>query len=257
MSSWLTVAKRARLGLRVALLVLMIASIWAAATNWAQAQSPPTVRMVYFYATDCGHCMALIEELLQPLQNEYGERMEIKMVEISEPENYELMIRAEEMFEVSSEDRGLPTLVIDGVVLVGEDDIRSQLPCMLDTCLAAGGTSWPAIPGLEDVAEESAGEFGSGFPFGEEPDLCESENEAACEGPAPIWAAYFSQVGCQSCSRAEYDIQYAKSKYPQLVVKEFDVQEDAALAEWLGERVGVPERKRLATPALFVGEDYL
>ncbi len=245
------------LKLLLALLLLTITSAWAAPGAPAHAQGTSTVRMVYFYATDCDHCMAIIEELLQPLQTEYGERMEIKMVEISDPRGYELMIEAEEIFGVSSQERGLPTLVIDGVALIGEDEIRSQLPCMLDTCLAAGGTSWPDIPGLDEVAGESPGDFGSGFPFGEEPEPCDSENEAACEGPAPIWMAYFYQVGCQSCSRAEYDIQYAQSKYPQVVVREFDVQEDAALAEWLGERAGVPERKRLATPALFVGDDAL
>lgn len=179
------------------------------------------------------------------------------MVEISEPERFELLVEAEELFEVSPEERGLPTLVMDGIVLIGEDEIRSQLPCLLDTCLAAGGTSWPDIPGLEDVAKESQGDFGAAFGFADEVEPCDPEAEAACEGPAPIWVAYFYQAGCQLCSRAEYDIQYVKSRYPQIVVREFDVQQDAALAEWLGRRAGVPERIRLATPVLFVGEHYL
>jgi cytochrome c biogenesis protein CcdA/glutaredoxin len=213
--------------------------------------------MVYFYANDCSHCKTVIEDLLQPLQTEYGERMEIKLIEISEPENYELMMQAEEMFEVAPEERGLPTLVLDGMVLIGEDEIRGQLPCMLDTCLAAGGTSWPDIPGLEEVSKESTIDFGSDFGFDEEVEPCGPEDEAACEGPAPIWVAYFYQVGCQACSRAEYDVEYAKSKYPQMVVKEFDVQERTALAEWLGKRLDVPEQERLATPSLFVGDDYL
>jgi cytochrome c biogenesis protein CcdA/thiol-disulfide isomerase/thioredoxin len=221
------------------------------------AQLEPTVRMVYFYADDCGHCKVIIEELLKPLQTEYGAQVEIKMVEISDPENYGLLVQAEEMFEVSGEERGLPTLVIDGLVLIGEDEIRDQLPCMLDTCLAAGGTSWPDLPGLENIAEESDGDFVSGFELGEDLEPCGPEDAAACEGPAPIWVVYFYQVGCQECSRAEYDIRYVRSKYPQLVVKEFDVQENAALAEWLGRRAGVPEEQRLATPSVFVGDDYL
>jgi cytochrome c biogenesis protein CcdA/thiol-disulfide isomerase/thioredoxin len=238
-------------------LLLLLALAWAVPGAPAHAQSGPVVRMVYFYANDCGHCKVLTEEVLKPLQTEYGEHMEIKMIEISEPQNYELLIQAEETFEVSQEERGLPTLIIDGQALIGEDEIRSQLPCLLDTCLGAGGTSWPDIPGLEAVTSESASDFGSGLDFAGDVEPCGPEEEAACEGPAPIWMAYFYQVGCQSCSRAEYDIQYAKSQYPQLMVKELDVQENAALAEWLGKRLDVPEEKRLATPALFVGDDYL
>ncbi|MGD9002695.1 MAG: cytochrome c biogenesis protein CcdA, partial [Anaerolineae bacterium] len=198
-----------------------------------------------------------IEELLQPLQSEYGDQMEIKMVEISDPESYELLIQAEEMFEVSGEKRGLPTLIIDGQVLIGEDEIRDQLPCLLDSCMAAGGTLWPDIPGLAEITTEPEIDLVPGFGLEEEVEPCGPEEAAACEGPAPIWLAYFYQVGCQACSRAEYDIEYARSKYPQLVVKEFDVQENVALAEWLGKRAGVPEEQRLATPAIFVGEDYL
>jgi cytochrome c biogenesis protein CcdA/thiol-disulfide isomerase/thioredoxin len=213
--------------------------------------------MVYFYADDCGHCKVIIEELLKPLQSEYGDQMEIKMIEISDPDNYELLVQAEETFGVSGEERGLPTLIIDGQVLIGEDEIWDQLRCLLDSCLAAGGTSWPDIPGLEDITEEPQADLVSGFELTGDVEPCGPEDAAACDGPAPIWMAYLYQVGCQECSRAEYDIHYLRSKYPQVVVKQFDVQENAALAEWLGRRAGVPEEQRLATPSVFVGEDYL
>jgi cytochrome c biogenesis protein CcdA/glutaredoxin len=242
---------------RIASFLLAVALLWTALSIPVDGQDDATVRIVYFYATTCEHCQVVIEEILQPLQTEYGEQMAIKMVEISEPENYELLIEAERAFDIPRERRGLPTLVIDGKVLVGEEEIRDQLPCLLDSCLAAGGTSWPDIPGLEEVTEESGFDFGSDFGLGTELEQCGPEDESACEGPAPIWIAYFYQVGCQECSRAEYDIRYAKSQYPQLIVEEFDVQENTALAEWLARRVGVPEQKRLATPSLFIGEDYL
>ncbi len=243
-------------GLRVGLSLVVLVVSLCATELVVVGQQGPVVRMVYFYADDCGHCLTIIEELLQPLQTEYGDEMAIKMVEISEPSHYELLIRAEEEFDVSSEERGLPTLLIDGQVFIGENEIREQLPCLLDACLGAGGTSWPDIPGLEDITKESKTDFSSGLGLSGGVEPCGPE-EAACEGSAPIWVAYFYQVGCQQCSRAEYDIEYAKSRYQQLVVREFDVQEDAALAEWLGRRAGVPERERLATPALFVGDDYL
>jgi len=245
-------------------LALALVLVWGVGA--ARAEGEPVVRMVYFYSDDCSHCITIINEVLGPLQEQYGEQLQIKMVQIRDPEapsglnttNYEMLLRAEEMFGVTSEERGLPTLVIDGQVLIGEDDIREQLYCLLDSCLVAGGTEWPDISGLEDIVAEGGG--GSGFDFGlggEGLEPCGPEDAAACEGPATIWAAYFYEVGCQECSRAEYDIRYAQSKYPQLMVEEYNIQDDAALAEWLGARSGMPEGQRLSTPAFFVGEDYL
>jgi cytochrome c biogenesis protein CcdA/thiol-disulfide isomerase/thioredoxin len=240
-------------------ILLALALLWGVGTAWADGG--PIVRMVYFTAETCPHCNAIIDEVLIPLQAEYGDQMQIKVIEISDPANYEMLLRTEQLFDVSAEERGLPTLVIDGQVLIGEDAIREQLRCLLDTCLIAGGTSWPDVPGLDEVATQGTGSTdlkpGLGMPGTEALEPCGPEEAVACEGPAPIWAAYFYQVGCQECSRVEYDILYAQSKYPQLVVDEYNVQEDAAFAKWLDDRFGVPQEQHLATPALFIGEEYL
>ena len=235
------------------LLLLALTLAWGGA---AQAEGGAIVRMVLFTAEDCAHCHVVIDEVLTPLQDEYGDQLQIKVVEISDPANYEMLLRTEEMFGVPPEERGLPTLVVDGQVLIGEEAIRGQLPCLLDTCLGAGGTSWPDIPGLDGIAIEGGGGLGLGVDL-EALEPCGPEEAVACEGPAPIWAAYFYEVGCRECTRAEYDIHYVQSKYPQLVVEEYNAQEDAALAEWLGARLGVSEQQHLVTPALFVGQDYL
>ena len=246
---------RYRLWMTLLLLALLVAGV----KGTAQAAGGGVVRMIYFTAADCPHCNTILDEVLKPLQDRYGDQLQIKVVEISEPDNYEMLIRAEEMYNVAPERRSLPTLIVDQHVLIGEDEIRDQLPCICESCLGAGGTSWPAIPGLDAVAVGSGS--GSGLALGVDPggdlEQCGPEDAVACEGPAPIWAAYFYDVGCQECSRAEYDIHYVRSKYPQLVVEEYSVQDDAALSEWLGARLGVPGKQRLATPALFVGDDYL
>ena len=36
------------------------------------------------------------------------------------------------------------------------------------------------------------------------------------------------EVGCQECSRAEYDLRYVAEKYPQVIVEEYNVQDEAA-----------------------------
>jgi len=222
-------------------------------------QGGSVVHILYFYSVDCPHCQTVEEEVLGPLQAQYGDQLDLRMLEISDPANYELLVHTEEFFDIAPEERGLPTLVVGGQVLIGEDQIRQELPCLLEGCLAAGGTEWPAIPGL---AEALADNPGLGSPLvgpvteagGEGFEICGAE-EAACESEAPIWAAYFYQVGCQECSRAEADIQYIRSRHPHLIVEEFNIYDDAALAQWLAERVGRGED--LHTPALFIGDDAL
>ncbi len=69
---------------------------------------------------------------------------------------------------------------------------------------------------------------------------------------APIYAAYFYQVGCQACSRVEADLTYLHNRYPQLIVEEFNVYDQAALGLWLAKQAG--REKDFHTPALFIGD---
>ena len=243
---------------------LLVLAVFALITSSVQALEEAVVRVVYFTSSGCPHCKVVLDEVLMPLREEYGDDVQIKVVDILDSEessginadNYEMLVYAEEMLHVPPEERALPMIVVGGEVLIGEESIRERLPCLIDGCIEAGGTSWPDLPGLAEVSVE-LGEGGFGFNLlGEEVQPCELE-EAACEAPAPVWVAYFYEVGCQECSRALYDIRYAESKYPQLIVEEHNAQADAALAEWLGGRLDVPEGQRLAAPAIFVGEDYL
>lgn len=243
--------------LGVVLSIAVCAAFLTQAT--VEAAGGGVVRIVYFYADDCLHCITVAEEVLEALQADYGDGLQIKMVEVSEPKNYELLVRAEELFGVTPEERAIPTLVVDGTVLIGEEAVRDRLPCILQECSAAGGTSWPALPGL-DAIEYSAG-VGSGLsavPGGSDLiEPCGEEEVGACEGPSPIWVAYFYEVGCQQCSRAEYDIRYARSSYPQIVVDEYNAQDDAPLLQWLGERYALPDDLHLTTPAVFLGDEAL
>lgn len=210
----------------------------------------PVVRLVFFYSVDCSHCQAVQTDVLDPLQAKYGAQLDIRRLEIGTPANYELLIRAESTFAVRAQDRGIPTLVIGDKILIGEDAVRQQLSGLIEQGVARGGIDWPKIPGLDAILQGSANptsEPGSQF-IG-----CKASNPS-CTVATPVWAAYFYQVGCQKCSRAETDIAYVRAKHPQLIVDQFNIYDDAALAQWLADRVG---RKDLQTPALFIGSDAL
>ncbi|MBN1875541.1 MAG: hypothetical protein JXA33_15030 [Anaerolineae bacterium] len=248
------------LGLYVLSLILIVGLAWPAVVlaRPLSVEIDPVVHILYFYSVDCEHCKAVEEEVLSVLTETYGSQLDIRMFEISTPENYELLIRAEEQYGVADENRGLPTLIIGNRVLIGEDPIREHLSALVAAGVDQGGIALPDLPAMESgtfsaqrislpIEREADGADDSG--------VCSAEDATACSAASPIWMAYFYQVGCQECSRAEVDIHYMRQKYPQLTVEEFNIYDDAALAQWLAERVNRTED--LHTPALFIGDDVL
>mgnify|MGYP002681940393 FL=1 len=204
------------------------------------------VHGLYFYSTDCTHCMAVLDEVITPLQVELGDRLDLRLVEINTPENYELLLKTEETFQVSNGQRAIPVTVLGNQVLVGEDANRAELPGIIQTAAQMGGLDFPAIPGLDPSILQSTNPGAN--PAATE---CATDSTDGCAVAAPMYAAYFYQVGCQECSRAEVDLNYLRQKYPSLVVEEFNIYEDAALGQWLADRAG---RTDFHSPALFIGD---
>jgi len=87
-----------------------------------------TVQALYFYANDCPHCLAIIEEVISPMQAELGDVLDIRLLNISKPEYYEAMLLVEDFYEVDTTERSIPTLIIDDQILIGETEIRNDFP---------------------------------------------------------------------------------------------------------------------------------
>lgn len=205
------------------------------------------VHGLYFYSEDCSHCQAIYNEIIIPLKEKYGDQLDLRLINISNPTHYELLIKGEEAYGVEAKDRGLPTTFLGDQVLSGEDANRSQMESLIDQAFAAGSLDWPVIPGLDPATLNTAAE-----PTFTPDGVCSDENPSACETDAPIYAAYFYQVGCQSCSRVEADLSYLRSKYPQLILEEYNIYDDAALGDWLAKRAG--RGSDFHSPSLFIGD---
>jgi cytochrome c biogenesis protein CcdA len=207
---------------------------------------PSQVHGLYFYSVNCPHCFLILNDLLLPMENELGTKLHIRLIEIDYAENYELLIRAEDHFSIKPEERAIPTLIIDGQVLIGEDAIQNNLRGIVEQGILSGGIPWPDIPDFDPAAiisEENAGANA---------EICTIDSEDTCETGAPIYSAYFFETGCDSCSRVEADLAYLRSKYPQLIVEKFNVYDNPALGMWLAERVG---RDDFKSPSLFIGSE--
>ena len=72
-----------------------------------------------------------------------------------------------------------------------------------------------------------------------------------------VYITYFHKRGCQKCARASEILKRLKKKYPQIVVELRYAKESRELLEAMGTLYEVPEVKRLTTPAVFIGDEYL
>ncbi len=139
-----------KLNLLLLTLLLLILALPAAHAD------EPVVRAVLFWAKTCPHCHVVLNETLPPLQEKYGDQLQVLAVEVSDPAGYELWRAAMQALRVPDDQRGVPMLFIGDRVLVGSYDIPQQLPGLIEKHLAAGGLDYPPIPGLDTVPTPTA-----------------------------------------------------------------------------------------------------
>lgn len=216
------------------------------------AQESAVVHAIVFWSETCPHCHAVMTETLPPLQEQYGDRLQITLANISQRPSYLAWVAVMEAREVPPELQGVPMLVVGDQVLVGSIQIPEELPGLIDRYLAEGGRALP-----DDVQEA--------LTEAEAAANAEAEAEARRPTTAPqgapqaqaIRAVYFYQPGCDVCDRADHELRYITAKYPQVEITRYNVRDDAALNQYLCDRYGVPEDKHLTAPALFVANGYL
>ena len=236
----------------VAVTIILMVLVWMGGPGQADE---PVVRVVLFYSETCPHCHEVLEDVLPPLRAQYGQRLEVRAIEISATKSYETLLRVEAAYGVSPDKGVVPEIFVGEHVLFGTTEIRQRLPELIDQYLQRGGTAWPRS--LEAPPQPTEAPSAS-----KECHVCDEDPVAPAAAPTaaappPVHLAYFFQTGCRECDRARYDLRYLEDRYPQLEIHEYDVKEQAGLAEWLGQRANVALSKRLTAPSVFVGADAL
>lgn len=149
--------KRAHFLFLMLCLLMAIAPVAA-----AQEADAPVVRAVLFYSPTCPHCHTVINETLLPMMEQYGDKLVVIGVNITEPGGQALYTASTQQFQVPDELQGVPRLVVGDRFLVGSVQIPQEFPGIVEQGLADGGIDWPAIPGLAEAlaanqaAQESA-----------------------------------------------------------------------------------------------------
>ncbi len=145
-----------KLSLHVVVL-LVVACLVVPSMAVAQS-SKAVVEAVLFYSPNCGHCHMVINEVLMPMVDEYGDQLQIMGIDTSQPGGSQLYQAAIEHYQVPPQRRGVPTLIIGDVVLVGSGEIPEQFPTLVEQGLAAGGIGPPDIPGLAQMLAQAQDE---------------------------------------------------------------------------------------------------
>jgi len=216
-------------------LIIVVLGIDGGRSSNIFALSEGKVRMFMFYAEDCSHCQSIINEFLPELKKKYGPIIEVKYFEIGEPKNYELLREMEREYGDTSNE--IPAIFIDSFVLGSGEEIEENLDSIVGQCISKGGCDWPPLPEgtLTEVKEISP-----------------ASNKV-------IHLIYFSRPGCKECQRVRYLLNHLKLKYSYLQIEEYDLslKESKELEVNLCIKYGVPRKKWLVSPVIFVGEDYL
>lgn len=238
-------------------------------TAVAHPSDTPAVRAVLLMSPGCGHCHYVITEVLQPMAQEYGDQLQILVIDVTTQVGSVLYHDALDYYGVPEEGRGVPTLIIGDEVLVGSLDIPAEFPGIVANGLASGGIDWPAFPGLAEamaavesspaatVPVESEEASVQATPETVEPAESESANSTTANSTSAVYLAYFYDPTCLECAQVSKELAEFEKQYPNLVVNEYNLLEDATLNEALCEKYGVPEDKRMLAPAIFIGSECL
>ncbi|WP_299024026.1 vitamin K epoxide reductase family protein [uncultured Thermanaerothrix sp.] len=106
------------------------------------------VRLVMFWMDGCPHCHEVLEHVLPPLQRQFGEALEIRLIEIATVEDVNYFYQVAEFYGIPREQAGVPFLILENHVLKGSSMIASNLPSLIEQTLAQGGCDWPVLPEL-------------------------------------------------------------------------------------------------------------
>lgn len=177
----------------------------------AQSTAEPVVRAVLFYSPTCPHCHTVIEQTLLPMMEQYGDRLEIIGIDISQPGGQVFYNASSEAYNVPDSMMGVPRLVVGDRFLVGSLQIPQEFPGIVEEGLASGGIDWPAIPGLvEAMATNQQAEEAEQAPS----PAAEPEADAATDTPVPAATATPEVIAITSESLPPIDTGAAPTGMP-------------------------------------------
>jgi uncharacterized membrane protein len=137
--------------MKITHIILLLVLLLALCASPVQAQSPqPIVHAVMFWMDGCSHCEDVVQNVLPPLQEKYGAQFDLFMIEVKGTQDVDMLYRVAASYKIPKDKTGVPFLILGEQVLVGSDQVRDQLPALIDDYLIRGGLDFPTNPILAD-----------------------------------------------------------------------------------------------------------
>ncbi|MBN1147984.1 MAG: hypothetical protein JXA78_12070 [Anaerolineales bacterium] len=221
-----------------------------------QTPTPPVVHAVMFWMDSCPHCHYVLENVLPPIQEKYGEQFQIQLIELVGGEEAAALFQLADKLGIDEEDIGVPFLAIGDHALIGSKEIPEELPSLIDAYLASGGVDWPDIPGLVNASQTATPSPTTKTETPTTPAPLATERPAA----AKVRAVLFNSPDCYDCrailaeavlpARQEYGIRF------ELKTIDIITSDDVLYLYQVGETLGL-EKEQIDLPLLILGDSVL
>jgi uncharacterized membrane protein len=117
-------------------------SIKAASTPEQQ----PVVHAILFWTNGCAFCEQALTTILPPIQDKYQAQLSIRLIELVGTRDVDNLFAFGADLGLSKDQIGVPFLLIDRTSLIGGDQIKTELPGLVEKYLATGGVQFPNFP---------------------------------------------------------------------------------------------------------------
>jgi len=184
------------------------------------------VNGMFFYSPECTSCIEVMDSLLPVYTKKY--HLNITYYSLEDSSNMKLLMEIEDKYK--DYDNSIPVLIIGNQILGNEKEIKEKLPLL-----------------ISKLKEKSGLNLNIGLPS---PPINLSK---------PVYVAYFYNPRCSECDKVSYILRFYQKRYPTLRIQRFNVFKghNQELLEAIEEKINVPENKRLVTPILIIGNDYI
>lgn len=119
----------------------------------------PVVYAVLFFSPTCPHCHEVMDNVLPPLLDQYGDQFKVVYIDVSIQGGAMLYYAACDVLEFPGGRCGsVPAMIVGETVMLGSGDIPARLPGLIESGLASGGVGLPAIEGLREAYEQATDE---------------------------------------------------------------------------------------------------
>ncbi|MBM3246354.1 MAG: hypothetical protein FJZ13_03375 [Candidatus Omnitrophica bacterium] len=107
-------------------------------------------RLLFFYSQDCHACHKTRAEVMPAIERESFDKIIIEYLDIADVNNYKLMLSLKEKYK--SYEEGVPTVFIEGKILVGYDQVKDGLKAAIQDALGRGvRENLDKLPGINLV----------------------------------------------------------------------------------------------------------